>query len=199
MLVNMFKKSLLVMFAVVILASAAYAAPKSSGLVGGKKEADLKYTKTTPDGLDIAYKGVWKRGNTLEAYFGIVSKKDARVSVEFNNSVLQDANDISTAWNTGKWSNERSKMDVRYNGSIIAETNQSIGAGAYITDDSEQGYESEEGKSVGDYAKITADEPYTITLKYWVPDDYLITPTFKSITIAINGLPTVFKDVPVAP
>ncbi|MDR1979815.1 MAG: hypothetical protein LBQ42_13850, partial [Synergistaceae bacterium] len=66
---------------------------------------------------------------------------------------------------------------------------KNIGAGVYINSKDKP----------KDYEEIVADQPYPVTIRYWVDGGYLLTPRYKSATIAVNGLLTEFKDVPVAP
>ena len=93
MWVKICKKPALVLTAVLLLASAAIAAPSNSALLGGRTE-ESEYTKTIPGKLEVTFKGLWKLNNVLEAHYTAVSPSDRRVSAETRNSVLKDANDV---------------------------------------------------------------------------------------------------------
>ena len=193
MVVKMFKKTLLVSIVVVLLlASTAVAAPapaKDSTLFGGKPEAS-EYTKTIPGGIEVTYKGVWKHGEIFEVYYTVVSARDGRVSIEADNSPLIDANDVNILpvlgnknYDTYRIYSENFEIyDRDWN-----KNRQRVEAGAYINDKKK------------DNEEFVADQPYKVAVRYWVPGNYVLTPTFKSVTVVINGLPVEFKDVSIAP
>ncbi|MDR1979722.1 MAG: hypothetical protein LBQ42_13385 [Synergistaceae bacterium] len=178
MLVNGFRKMLLALTIAVLLGSTAWAASKESALIGNKgSEESSEYTQTTPDRLEITYKGIFKRGNAFEVYYSIVSRKDTRISIEYENSgALSDREEDRLII----WKNNGNEGISRRN-------NGEIGGGVYIN-----------GKAK-DYEEIVADQPCQITIRFWVEAGSVLTPRYKLAWIAVNGLQTVFKDVPVAP
>jgi hypothetical protein len=219
MLVNAFKKAVWISTVAIALAvSTAWAAPRNSALVGGSKEdKNSEYTKILPGGLEVTYKGVWKHENKLEVFYSVIATRDMRLSVEYNNSTLKDTNDIVIHWNLSStpqqiWDREkyfereqtianishvnapgrpkRQRKDLTFSPDAIreAEAKKKIAPGVYI-DDKEQ----------KEYTEITANQPYKVMIRYWVPADYLLTPTLASVVISVNGLPIEFKDVSIAP
>jgi hypothetical protein len=188
MLAKGFKQAILVLSIMVLTVSAAWAAPKDSVLVGRKGDANSsEYTKTLPGGLEVTYKGIWKHDEKLEVSYSIVATRDSRLSVEYRNSTLKDTNDVVTHW--GLLPSYEGSGRFGTNRQTAAEKAKSeIGPGVYIND-----------KEQKEYMEIVADQPYKVMIRYWVPEDYLLTPTFASVIISVNGLPTEFKDVSVAP
>ncbi|MCL2009990.1 MAG: hypothetical protein FWG71_05520 [Synergistaceae bacterium] len=162
------------------------AARSSNPLLGGQAE-DASLTQTLPGGIDVTYTGIFKHGETLEASYTIVTTRDRRVAIDYDNSQLVDANDVNIlpsydgrgvrvfregmavgndAWNGGK---------------------EKVGAGAYINDEKQ------------DTLEFLANQPYKLMLRYWIPATYVLTPTFQSVIVVVNGLPVEFKDVSVFP
>ena len=50
-----------------------------------------------------------------------------------------------------------------------------------------------------DIAEFAANQPYEVMIRYWVPAAYVLTPTFQSVTVVVNGLPVTFEDVTAFP
>ncbi|MDR2176340.1 MAG: hypothetical protein LBO82_10460 [Synergistaceae bacterium] len=206
MLVKGCKKAALVWVMVILSVSAARAAPKDSALVGGKGDADFsQYTKTIPGRIEVTYNGLWKHGNVLEAYYTITSKEDRKLSIEAANSVLRDANDVEI---TLRLPQAQRPLSSRWHYSkdgqfplgevTVAELLQSVGAGAYIYKDKIE--KDKDGKDkVKDTEEIAANQPYRVTVRYWAESDYVLTSTFKLVTVVVNGLPVEFKDITVIP
>jgi len=203
LLVKVCKKALLVSVVVVLFASAAMAAASdsvlvgasggdgpvaNSALVGGGVEPS-EYTKVAQGGFHVTYTGLWKHGNTLEASYTIVSERNRRVAIEFVNSYLVDANDV-TIPTTGR-NNPNVRLDfgrgLSVRGNDWVNGFESIGAGLYINGEKQ------------DVAEFTANQSYNVMLRLWVPAEYLLTPTFNSVTLVINGLPVTFEAVPIYP
>jgi hypothetical protein len=207
MLVGAFKKTILVLSIMFLSVSTTCAAPKDSALVGSKGDADLsEYTKTIPGRIEVTYNGLWKHGNVLEAYYTITSKEDRKLSIEAANSVLRDANDVEITLRLPR-GNRPGWSDMIYytkDGTFplgfvtVEELLQSVGAGAYIYKDKIE--KDKDGKEkIKDTEEIAANQPYRVTVRYWAESDYVLTPTFKLVTVVVNGLPVEFKDITVTP
>jgi hypothetical protein len=121
-------------------------------------------------------------------------------------SVLRDSNDVEITLRLPTKPPRKElgyeKGSVYYAGSsdyvLVSDLLAGVGAGAYIYKDEIE--KDKDGKEkIKDTEEIVADQPYQVTVRYWVDAPYVLTPTFKLVTVVVNGLPVEFKDVTVTP
>ena len=206
MLVKIYKKALLVLAVVMLLSSIALPEPAASPLVGTQEEPPpesvsasplvtgqvkaSEFTQAIPGGIEVTYTGLWKHNEILEAYYTIVSNRTRRVAIEAANSQLVDANEVNIPPNRTVGRNDwgfKNFGEIEVLEGEWVENQKEVEAGAYINDEKQ------------DILEFTANQPYNVMVRYWVPVPYILTPTFQSVTVIVNGLPATFEDVTAFP
>jgi methionine-rich copper-binding protein CopC len=194
----MFIKSLKIVFmaalAIALLLPASPEVFAASTLLSEQQE-ESQFIKAVPGAIQLTFISITKHINTFEVTCEVKPSKDRRISFDHGTSVFKDANDV-TINSRFDWSDtlpqerkENGWSDARlmpgYNNDM-QKRRDDIGAGVYINDKQE------------DFVEAKAGETYKVVLRYWVGEDYSLTPVFPSVGISVNGLVTEFKDIPIA-
>ena len=206
MLVKVSKKVLLVLAVVMLLGSTALPESVASPLVGTQEAPppaapasplisgqveDANLTQTLPGGITVTYTGLWKHGNTLEASYTVVSNRTRRVAIDGDNSNLIDANGVHILPSDRRiisgWNHRVFSEDITVEERAWESGRQQIEAGVHTNGEKQ------------DVTEFTANQPYDVMVRYWVPATYVLTPTFKSITVVVNGLPVTFEEITAFP
>jgi hypothetical protein len=166
-----FLKNLALVLSVAVLSIAAIGVSESASVLITDEPAADQFTNVLPGGIEITFIGIRKKDNAFDVSYIIKPSKDIVFSIEIENSTLKDANDAEVNY-----------LDRAFN----KYDRKNIGAGVYINGKQK---DTEEGK---------AGESYQVVLRYIVDRKYVLTKDFPYVSIAVNGLLTVFNDVPVA-
>jgi hypothetical protein len=85
MLVNGFKKAVLVVAIMVLTVSAAWGAPKDSALVpGGAQKGDTSLEREIEGGIKITVQEIYKQGSDVWIKYSVLSEEDTFIKVEVN-------------------------------------------------------------------------------------------------------------------
>jgi hypothetical protein len=197
----MFTKSLKIVFmaafiiALLLPATSEVFAASSGLLLAPEQQEASQFIKAVPGGIELTFISITKHINTFEVTCEVKPSKDRRISFDYGTSVFKDANDVTINARFGwsdtvpddwrpEWRNQNDRSND-YHGTM-QKRRDDIAAGVYINDKQE------------DFVEAKAGETYKVVLRYWVSENYTLTPVFPSVGISVNGLVTEFKDIPIA-
>ena len=178
MLVKVYKKALLVLAVVMLLGSATMATSSDSALVGGSSGDDSVANSALVGGRiePSEYTKTVPGGSGIEVtYKGIWKHSDA---VEVYYTVVAPMG--------GRVSIDGANTKLIDANDVVINQRHFQGR-VHINNINK------------DTEEFLPGEPYEIMLRYGVSGGYLLTPTFKSAVVVINGLPVEFEDVSVSP